>query len=523
MKNSQPNIFFIILDTFRADRLLLTSNRTILTPFMKNIIENSLYFKNCIANSPWTVPSHISMFSGLYPTQNKLISKNHNYFSDKLPILAEILSDYGYKTICFTENAYISKNYGLIRGFDYYFQNYSNYLDKKLNCSIINFLTKILSLIQTTKNRNRKLVLFVNIFEKIIFYIRSILNSLLWVRIISHIIALNNETTNDIENTLSRINNFRENNKPLFIYLNIMTTHDPYIPLYRHLKTFNIKLKDFKKLKKFFLSAAMLKYKINLFSKKIPKKNTVILEKLYNSCILSSDTIVKKIFSILNNFNLLNNGFVIISSDHGEFLGNKLDHYLWEHNTLQSVDDSVLKVPLIIYNSNYKKKIIESQVQLKDIFHTILDLTGMKKNENQYFIPEKSLLFQISNNTIPKYIFGEYPKSKEVMNKLFNKYRNQFDRNKIIKIFNDIFFIRTNNYKYINYGNKIEEFYDLISDPFEKNNNFRKNNVECNSLKSFMKNKLHTINNLNNIENLLTLKEKDAIEKSLRSIKDLNI
>ena len=61
---SPPNIILIVLDTFRADRINSYYKDKNLTPYMVNLLDNSIYFKNCIAVSPWTLPSHISMFTG---------------------------------------------------------------------------------------------------------------------------------------------------------------------------------------------------------------------------------------------------------------------------------------------------------------------------------------------------------------------------------------------------------------------------------------------------------------------------
>ena len=59
------------------------------------LLNESLFFENCIANSPWTLPSHIAMFTGLYPTQHELVSEDPKRLSPKIPILTEILKKIG--------------------------------------------------------------------------------------------------------------------------------------------------------------------------------------------------------------------------------------------------------------------------------------------------------------------------------------------------------------------------------------------------------------------------------------------
>ncbi|MFX0142296.1 MAG: sulfatase-like hydrolase/transferase, partial [Candidatus Hodarchaeota archaeon] len=96
---SSPSIILIVLDALRADRVFSNYKNKIMTPTMKKLLENSIYFENCIANSTWTIPSHVNMFTGLYQTQKLLLNKNHKNLGNKIPILAEILKDLGYSTI----------------------------------------------------------------------------------------------------------------------------------------------------------------------------------------------------------------------------------------------------------------------------------------------------------------------------------------------------------------------------------------------------------------------------------------
>ena len=117
------NIIFIVLDTLRADKVYSQYKSRNLVPTLSGLSENSLYLKNCIANSPWTYPSHISMFTGLYPSQVELLNSNPKKLTNKVPVLAEILRDLGYITVCYTENPWITKAFGLTRGFDYVYKN----------------------------------------------------------------------------------------------------------------------------------------------------------------------------------------------------------------------------------------------------------------------------------------------------------------------------------------------------------------------------------------------------------------
>ena len=56
---TRPNIIFIVLDALRADRVPSKNEDVELISFINKILDNSIYFKNCIANAPWTLPSQI--------------------------------------------------------------------------------------------------------------------------------------------------------------------------------------------------------------------------------------------------------------------------------------------------------------------------------------------------------------------------------------------------------------------------------------------------------------------------------
>ena len=88
MKKS--NIIFIILDALRADKIQAKYKENYLTPFMNKLLGNSIYFENCIANSTWTLPSHFTLFTGLYEHQNYILTKNLYELSKKVPVLSQI-------------------------------------------------------------------------------------------------------------------------------------------------------------------------------------------------------------------------------------------------------------------------------------------------------------------------------------------------------------------------------------------------------------------------------------------------
>ncbi len=516
---TKPNIVFIILDTLRADKVKFNNSESSLTPFLNSLLPNSIFFENCLSNAPWTLPSHISMFTGLYPTQVKLLSKRVDRVSYKTPILTEILSKIGYFTCCFTENAFISKTFGLTRGFDQIFNvwDWNPWLRKKyILSSFVRFLNKVDLIL---KKRLKFKILskfwthFKNKFENLV---KKIIK---WLFLKDIIFKLKNDTLND----LGKFNQFLQNlpvKKPLYLFFNFITVHDPYIPMKESFSKFNITLDDFKNIRGMIINPLKTRLNININSKFLSYKKVKTIKKLYDACVFSSDIVLKKLFSILKKNEVLNNSYIIITSDHGEHLGDKSDHNFWEHNTYQSVYNSLMRVPLLIYHKNWNTRLVKDQVQLKDLFHTILHLTSNKHDSNKYLDVKSSILYQIEHNKTPKYIFGEYLKSKQEMAELINAYKKTANKKIFPKIFNHIYFLSSNKFKYIKYNNNnCDEFFDLSNDLYECNNIFNETDENCKRLKLKYEYFLKEISNPESLKGIITEKEKDSVNRIISKIK----
>jgi len=104
------NLILISLDTVRADRMgFLGSNRG-LTPHLDRIAGQSIVFSNTFTNAFFTTPSHMTIFTSLYPTTHRVESTNVKVprmektegpavvLAEKFKTLAEILQAQKYKT-----------------------------------------------------------------------------------------------------------------------------------------------------------------------------------------------------------------------------------------------------------------------------------------------------------------------------------------------------------------------------------------------------------------------------------------
>ncbi|MFP6629476.1 MAG: sulfatase-like hydrolase/transferase, partial [Myxococcota bacterium] len=115
----QPHIVVISIDTLRADHLGVYGYGRPTSPQLDAFAREATVFDLAFATSPWTLPSHASLLTGLYPEEHR--AGHANVFAplaSEVPTVAEILSNSGYRTIAHTGAGYVGRRYGLQRGFE---------------------------------------------------------------------------------------------------------------------------------------------------------------------------------------------------------------------------------------------------------------------------------------------------------------------------------------------------------------------------------------------------------------------
>jgi arylsulfatase A-like enzyme len=126
--SNRPNILLVVLDTLRADRTTVNDPDLPTTPFLAEwSASHATVFETAIAPSPWTIPSHTSLFTGRYTIGHGVNHPFHNSPGlaaweepSHLPLMAEILRNAGYRTLATTGGAYLHPRWGLDVGFDRY-------------------------------------------------------------------------------------------------------------------------------------------------------------------------------------------------------------------------------------------------------------------------------------------------------------------------------------------------------------------------------------------------------------------
>lgn len=150
------------------------------------------------------------------------------------------------------------------------------------------------------------------------------------------------------------------------------------------------------------------------------------------------DEQIGEIISSLEKREMMENTYIIFTSDHGEMLG---DHGLYRKHVAY---EPSIHVPLIIAGPGIKKgKTSDVLVELIDLHATVCDLAQVSFCEEK--IDSKSLLPVLQGKT-------------------------DHHRDNVITAERGYRCLRTQRYKFIQNSNDKNELYDLIEDPGEMNN-----------------------------------------------------
>jgi arylsulfatase A-like enzyme len=95
-------------------------------PTIAGVSDDALVFSRAHSHAPWTTPAHMSMLTGLYPTQHgrdvpwSLMVKTNAFYDrvPQFPTMAARLAAAGHETVAFVGKGSISGEFGLAAGFD---------------------------------------------------------------------------------------------------------------------------------------------------------------------------------------------------------------------------------------------------------------------------------------------------------------------------------------------------------------------------------------------------------------------
>jgi len=359
------NIILVSLDTVSANHLPCYGYERDTAKNLCAFGKENILFTNAFSNASWTLPSHVSLFTGLYPFTHG-VNTHQDTLQSTTPFLPSILKDVGYTTIfVYPPSMTFSTEKVYNRGIDEYY-------DEDASVSWHPQLTEL----QKNVAENKKTFLFLHTYAAHPPFL--IEDPLLYPTKIIDEIPLTNEDLQEItDDTVA----FLKENISSFIGSDDFTVEE------------SNQLKEFKRFvdqhpstevlkqytKNFLYIYPDLSYRlieaanyVSIIDKNNPEHIDYI-RALYDQKIheLDNENIKGLIDFYSSNPEIQENTILIFTADHGEeFMQHKQISHITNY-------DTNLHVPLIMAIPHIKKRTVTSLVQSIDITPTILDLIGV--------------------------------------------------------------------------------------------------------------------------------------------------
>ncbi|MEO0650120.1 MAG: sulfatase [Planctomycetota bacterium] len=127
-----PHVVLVMLDTLRADHLHCYGYERETSPVLDALARESVLFERVLSTACATGPSQMSLMTGTLPAVHGITNGGPGWPSPDLPVLAEVLADAGYRSVAFADGGILKPDYGFDRGFDLFESEYEPF-DRKLD------------------------------------------------------------------------------------------------------------------------------------------------------------------------------------------------------------------------------------------------------------------------------------------------------------------------------------------------------------------------------------------------------
>lgn len=345
--SAKPNVLLISIDSLRADHCTpygyapeFAPNEAT-TPFMNRLANEGVVFENASAASSWTLPSHLSIFSGQPPREHgvrlgrQMLSRDENEVR-----LAGQFQQAGYATYGVWSAPFLHPAYGYQGSSGSEFDQYipaEEYLDDSENSTII------------TNPRMRRMM---------------------------EVHGLADATYGNAPRVNERAMHLletRNEEQPFFLFLHYWDVHYNYVPEEAMAKRF---LPDYaeadKVLGENFTPAHGDAEPVDYSAEQLSR-----VKALYDAEIRAVDDAIAEVYAKLEELGIAENTIVAIVSDHGDHFGEEHEGetHMFHHRTLF---EEVVHVPFVVKAPGAPVgKRVAGSVALYDVGPTLLDLAGL--------------------------------------------------------------------------------------------------------------------------------------------------
>ncbi|MCC6614453.1 MAG: sulfatase [Anaerolineae bacterium] len=461
MTPTRPNILFIVLDTLRRDRLGTYGHKLPTSPRLDDFAAQATRFARAVAPAQWTIPSHASMFTGVYPREHQ-VAQSTSVLSGAYATAAELLQLGGYHTVGFCNNPLVGAlDHGLQRGFAEFYNYASAVPQRPTDAQRSRLYREWMKRFQPFARRVG------NQFAQRDWLFRVSLHPT-WVPIWSKYINFKGNTVASIGDLVDYWGTYFAGgaDQPLFAFLNLMQSHLPYQPPQQYLDRVAPDLRNDRRAYQF-----MSRFNADAAAWASPPDppledwQEAVLNAFYDAEIASQDDQLGKLLDHLQKSGALDNTFVIIAADHGEGLG---EHDLFGHSF--AVHQELVHVPLIMRGADRVPVggHVSENVSTRRIFHTLLDVAGIETGSPGNSVHERSLLNAVrGGDPETELAFTEAIPPRIFLHVLEHRNPAVIDRLRLRLTRRGVY---QGDHKLMMAGDTPEALYDVAADPFETHN-----------------------------------------------------
>jgi arylsulfatase A-like enzyme len=330
-----PNIMVLLLDTARAQSFSGYGYTRPTSPHIDALAGESTVYEQAIAPGCWSLPSQVSLLTGMFPAKHGA-HELHLSYAHGYPMLPEVLRETGYHTLGISPNSWMSDEFGATHGFEHY-----------------------LKLWQYRPSAPAPPVLTSGVGA----WLDRKLQRWYWRHIFPH------------RNRAQHVNRHiralvAKTPEPFFLYAVYWDMHLPYAVRESYVSRWlppGVTLRQAQQ-----VNRDPLKYLAGQMP--MSEEDFAVLRTCYDGALASLDAEIGALVLWLRQRGLLERTLLIITSDHGENVG---DHGLMSH--AYSLHDTLIHVPLIVHYPELfpPGRRVPRQVQLTDLFPTVLDALGL--------------------------------------------------------------------------------------------------------------------------------------------------
>lgn len=419
------NVILISIDTLRADHLGVYGNMRNVSPNIDSLAQQGILFENHYSQAPLTEPSHMSIFTSLYPSEHRICAIGvtdvgcRYTLDENITTLTEVLRRNGYATYGYVNAFNMHSNYGFGRGFD----SYENFFGLDEFAAQDDPLGALLP-----RTSGKPFFLFLHTYTPHDPYYppQELVNrfcgnysgrapSSFKEQYLMMLDMLKETPSSDFSRLFfdslpSRVQQDSTLHAELRAILGEGYSEQNILRIVDVLRRFSERDVIFEWPRVIDEgSGEMLDYpgEVIDYMREITlptmvrenRRDLAQLECLYDAEIFQVDTLIGSLFSSLRNHGLWDRTVIIVTSDHGEEF---LEHGGLYHILLY---DEILRVPLLLWNPRFPRRnvSITDASRSIDIFPTVLDILGIGQEAQLRGTSLVPLLYGRDTNPYPLY------------------------------------------------------------------------------------------------------------------------